>query len=99
MSAHLGTHSSLVSARRRTACRPIPTWRARTCLYLFVCSFASTAALLGSAEARTPPAHKHQSRHHQAGKAEHAKSEHGKRGADRKSSEARSPVRCIHEGF
>ena len=78
MSAHLGIHSSLVSARSRTARRPIPTWRTRTCLYLFVCSLASTAALLGSAEARTPPAHKHQARHHHAAKTEHAKSEHAK---------------------
>ena len=81
MSAHLGTYSRLVSARSRTARRPVPTWRTRTCLYLFVCSFASTVALLGSAEARTPPAHKHQSRHHPAGKTEHGKSEHAKRGA------------------
>ena len=81
MSAHLGIDSSSVSARSRTARRPVPTWRTRTCLYLFVCSFASTAALLGSAEARTPPAHKHQSRQHHAGKTEHGKSEHAKRGA------------------
>lgn len=38
-------------------------------------------ALLGSAEARTHPAHKHQPPHHHAAKAERAKSEHTKRGA------------------
>jgi len=59
----------------------IATRRALTGVCLFVCSLASTAALLGSAEARTHPAHKHQPRHHHAAKAEHGKSEHAKRGA------------------
>jgi len=37
--------------------------------------------LLGDAEARTHPAHKHQPRHHHSAKTDHAKSEHAKRGA------------------
>jgi soluble lytic murein transglycosylase len=56
--------------------------RTRSFFSLFVCSVAATAALLGSAEARTHPAQKHQPRHHHT-----AKTEHGKRGtpeADRR---------------
>ena len=78
MSARLGTHSGLVSSRHRIARRRSPTWRARTSFRLFVCSLASTMALLGSAEARTHPAQKHEPRHHHAAKSEHAKSEHAK---------------------
>jgi len=81
MSARLGTHSSLVSARSRTAHLRILTWRARTAFCLFVCSLVSSAALLCGAEARTHPANKHQPRHHHAAKTEHAKAEHAKRGA------------------